>query len=112
MGAKGYVLKTATNEKLADAMKQVVYGNVYIDDELKNNRPSEIIQTDTQKLQERYNLTPREAQILILITQGKTNKQIAEELHLAETTVETHRRNMKAKLKARTLADMIRLMFD
>ncbi len=112
MGAKGYVLKTATNEKLANAMKQVVYGNVYIDDELKNNRLSEIIQTDTQKLQERYNLTPREAQILIMITQGKTNKQIAKELHLAETTIETHRRNMKTKLKAPTLADMIRLMFD
>lgn len=54
-------------------------------------------------------LTPREQQVLTLIANGKVNKQIANELAIAVSTVELHRSNLMKKLQARTVADLIKL---
>lgn len=54
-------------------------------------------------------LTPREKQVLTLVANGKVNKQIANELAIAVSTVELHRSNLMKKLQARTVADLIKL---
>jgi FixJ family two-component response regulator len=61
-------------------------------------------------LQEHYaSLTSRERQIMLRVASGRPNKQIAAELKLSEVTVKVHRRNVMQKMKARSLADLVRM---
>jgi FixJ family two-component response regulator len=55
-------------------------------------------------------LTPREREILIQVAKGRLNKQIAGELDITETTVKVHRSNMMRKMKAESLADLVRMV--
>ncbi len=54
-------------------------------------------------------LSEREKEVLLLITQGNTNKKIGEALGIAESTVETHRKNIKSKLQAKHTTDLFRI---
>jgi FixJ family two-component response regulator len=60
----------------------------------------------------RANLTRREVQVLEAIVAGRLNKQIAAELGISIKTVEVHRANLMSKLHARTVAELIRIVFD
>ena len=64
----------------------------------------------TVELQERYaTLTERERQIMALVVVGRANKQIAAELDISEVTVKMHRGNIMRKMRARSLADLVRM---
>ena len=52
-------------------------------------------------------LSPREAEVTVLLTKGLINKEIADRLNISITTVITHRKNIMEKLRARSLADII-----
>ncbi len=54
-------------------------------------------------------LTSRERQIMLKVTSGRPNKQIAAELKLSEVTVKVHRRHVMRKMKAESLADLVRM---
>ena len=54
-------------------------------------------------------LTPREYEVLVLVTAGMLNKQIAYDLKLSENTVKTHRARIMQKMKVESLADLVRL---
>jgi FixJ family two-component response regulator len=54
-------------------------------------------------------LTPREQQVLVLVTAGKMNKQVAADLNLSEITVKIHRGSVMRKMAARSLADLVRM---
>ncbi|MGH9805763.1 MAG: response regulator transcription factor, partial [Terriglobia bacterium] len=54
-------------------------------------------------------LTSRERQILLRVASGRPNKQIAAELKLSEVTVKVHRRHVMHKMKAKSLADLVRM---
>ncbi len=61
-------------------------------------------------LQERFALlSPRERQVMLLVTAGKLNKQVAGELGISEVTVKIHRSAAMRKMDARTLADLVRM---
>ena len=63
-----------------------------------------------QVLRSRYaSLTPREREVMALVTAGKMNKQIAGELALSEVTVKIHRGAAMRKMEARSLADLVRM---
>ncbi|MDX2204131.1 MAG: response regulator transcription factor [Hyphomicrobiaceae bacterium] len=65
---------------------------------------------DLEKVRERYaTLSPREQQVMMLVTQGKMNKQVAGDLGLSEITVKIHRGAAMRKMGARTLADLVRM---
>lgn len=65
---------------------------------------------DLAQLRERFaTLSPREEQVMMLVTQGKMNKQVAGELSLSEITVKIHRGAAMRKMGARTLADLVRM---
>lgn len=67
-------------------------------------------QANASDLERRYEtLSPRERQVMSLVTTGKLNKQIAAELSLSEATVKIHRKSAMRKMKARTLAEWVRL---
>ena len=55
------------------------------------------------------NLSEREKDVLVLITQGNTNREVGEILEITEATVKTHRKHIKKKLKARNTADLCKI---
>lgn len=69
--------------------------------------------TQIAEIRERMNtLTKRETEVLNLITQGKRNKTIADELHVSQSTVEAHRAKVMEKMQANTLSDLMRMVLS
>jgi len=94
-GASGYLLKDAAAEQFVEAIRAVARGGSY----LGPGVPKGVLQRLGRKDDDPYeNLTPRERQVLQLIAEGKSSRCIAEQLHLAVKTVDTHRSRLKRKL--------------
>ncbi|CNL97431.1 two component system response regulator [Yersinia proxima] len=103
-GALGYVLKKSPQKILIAAIQTVAAGKRYIDPALNSMLLSKLTQ-DSETNQ--TILTPRERQILKLITEGSCNRIIATQLSISQKTVETHRLNMMKKLDVRKVAELI-----
>jgi DNA-binding NarL/FixJ family response regulator len=100
-GARGYVLKDSAGEKLLDAVEAVLAGDCYLDSPVAGHiveefvklpGPQEVVGAAGEAL------TDRERQILILVVEGYSNKQIAEKLFVSPKTVDNHRAKIMAKL--------------
>lgn len=100
-GASGYVLKNATQEELTDAIMTVVKGKTYLSEEAS--------QTLRKKDAAAIVLTRREKEVLGLIADGMTNNIIAQKLFIHPSTVDTHRKNLLAKLEAKNTASLVRI---
>lgn len=87
-GASGYLLKNSPLEEVLKAIKSVYNGNEYYDSNLNLKANGETSQKPKGKL------TKRQVEILALIAQGKTSREIADELFIGIHTVDTHRKNM------------------
>ena len=92
-GARGYLLKEATNETLVRAIETVAGGESYVDPALMGT----FLSRDTQDL-----LTPREREILQLLADGMSNADVAAKLFISQETVKSHVRHILAKLEADT----------
>ncbi|MFH6982645.1 response regulator [Marinoscillum luteum] len=103
-GAFGYLLKNADKEELSEAILTVSKGKKYFNSEISQLMVGNIsLEGDnTQRLSE------RETQVLQLVSNGKTTKEIAEELFVSSRTVETHRVNMMKKLDVQNTAELIK----
>jgi DNA-binding NarL/FixJ family response regulator len=103
-GASGYVLKNASQEELMEGIETVMRGKTYLSDEagqvLRRNDDSDAPV-----------LTRREKEVLELIAEGLTNNEIAAKLFISSTTVDTHRKNLLAKLSAKNTAELVKLAF-
>lgn len=102
VGFDGYLLKTDSRNEIEKALKVVITGEKYFS--------SQTQQTffETQTFKPNLELTQREKDILQLIVEEKTTKEIAEKLFISEKTVETHRGNLMLKLEARNIAGIVR----
>jgi DNA-binding NarL/FixJ family response regulator len=98
-GARGYVLKNAVDLELGAAIRRVVAGETVLDSQL--NRPS------TLKGDRDQHLTPRELEILQMIVEGKSNKEIATVLELSANTVAVHRANIMDALGIHKTAELV-----
>ncbi|MGA9527269.1 MAG: response regulator transcription factor [Terriglobales bacterium] len=98
-GARGYVLKNAVDLDLGAAIRRVNAGETVIDSQL--NRPPAL------KGKRSAALTPRELEVLRMIVEGKSNKEIATELDLSANTVAVHRANMMEALGAHKTAELV-----
>jgi two-component system response regulator NreC len=110
-GASGYVLKRATTTELVLALRAVAAGSTFLSPSISKLLISDYVQrAQTQKRDDESieMLTPRERQVLGLIVQGYSNRQIAEHLHISIKTVETHRGNMMSKLDIHDRAGLVR----
>jgi len=100
-GASGYVLKNATRNELLEAINVVGKGKVYMSFEvaetMKHKPASDII------------LTRREKEVLKLIADGMTNNEIAKNLFISSTTIDTHRKNLLEKFNAKNTAVLIKM---
>ena len=103
-GASGYILKNASREELVGAIHSVHDGHIYFSGEvgeaLQKYQRSASVQQPV--------LSRREKEILELIAEGYTNPQIAEKLFISQFTVDTHRKNLLAKLNVKNTASLIR----
>ncbi len=108
-GASGYLLKDCASQELANAIVQVAGGKKYlspeitgvvIDDFLLGRGSSEEVATAASQL------SPREREVLQLIAEGWSTKQIASHLYVSIKTIETHRRQIMKKLDLHSIADL------
>ena len=101
-GAKGYILKNATDDEIKVAINDVLAGRVHFSPEIAEliNRKAHHDETF---------LTRREIEILRLIADGDTNVVIAEKLCVSPLTVDSHRKNLIMKLDAKNTASLIKI---
>ncbi len=113
IGADGYMLKNSDQSELLDAIRKVIAGQKYFSTEVtlalagskKNNESFSLTPTDAVLLAQ---LTERETEILRLIAEGLSNKEIGDKLFISHRTVDTHRTNLMKKLDAHNIAALIR----
>jgi DNA-binding NarL/FixJ family response regulator len=109
-GASGYLLKDSSFDELAQAVRQVMAGRVYVSAELSGVMVRELrsLKAGAAPAPAGAALTPREKELVQLFAEGWTTNEIAERLHLSPKTVATHRENVLRKLQARGVADLTR----
>jgi len=98
-GARGYVLKNAVDLELGAAIRKVVNGETVLD--------PQVARPEVLKGERNYALTARELEILQLIVDGKSNKEIASHLNLSVNTVAVHRANMMDALGLHKTAELV-----
>ncbi len=112
-GASGYVPKRAASEDLISAIRALAHGEIYlhpsvagalVQNFLRSHEPQQVDENQAA-LQK---LTDREREVLILISEGLRNQDIAEKLGISPKTVSRHRENILQKLNLETRADLIR----
>ncbi|HYU16628.1 MAG TPA: response regulator transcription factor [Candidatus Acidoferrum sp.] len=98
-GANGYIVKTARGEELLSAIRAVLAGGTYVDPSLAGSLVGSGFGAPPASDDEALaRLTPREQQVLRLIAEGYSNKEVAQALDIAVKTAMTHRANMMDKL--------------
>lgn len=110
-GAKGYVLKEDATTRLMRAIDEVLEGRKYLCPELTSMMLDEI-SLDVEKSVAAELLTKKEKEVLRLTAQGLSCKEIGAQMGVSHRTIETHRLNMKEKLRIRTISQLIRFAID
>ena len=108
-GAKGYLLKDSAEGDLIQAIKAVHQGKTFFSPEINQMLVEDYVrEIRARGAEDSYDLlTPREREILQLLAERKSNKEIAQTLNLSTSTVETHRRNLQEKLNLHSLGELI-----
>jgi len=106
-GAAGYLPKSAASTELEDAIRTVVTGKRYISPETAQNTIIEQGSRGTKR-DLLATLSPRQREVLRLIAEGRTTKQIARELEISVKTVETHRAQLMERLGIHDVAGLVR----
>jgi DNA-binding NarL/FixJ family response regulator len=105
-GAAGYVLKRAADTDLIGAVRTVAGGRTFLSDDAQRTLMDEWLENGSPEPDDR--LTPRELEVVKLIAEAFTNRQIAATLKLSEKTVESHRANVLSKLEMRDRVELVR----
>jgi two-component system invasion response regulator UvrY len=105
-GATGYVTKNSSKLEMYDAIRSVMKGEKFICAEIQRNITNQLlVEEEDNKLSK---LTEREIEIIKLIKNGSTNKEIAETLFLSPRTVETHRARILKKLGLKNSLSLVK----
>jgi DNA-binding NarL/FixJ family response regulator len=108
-GAAGYLLKGAEKEELEHALRVVARGQTYISPAVSHSVVAALRRADTPNdVPWRETLTPRQREVLRLVAEGCSTKQVAARLHLSTKTVEAHRAAIMDRLGIRDLAGLVR----
>jgi len=105
-GASGYVSKRGADSDLIDAIRTVAGGRTFLNSRTQSALMRRWLEDGVTERPDE--LTPRELEVTKLIAEAYTNRQIAETLHLAEKTVESHRANVLGKLGMRDRVELVR----
>jgi len=107
-GASGYILKRAAESELISAIQIVMRGDMYVEPSMLRDLIEEQPRLANNTQESIEPLTPREIDVLRLIVQGYTNRQIGEELSISVRTVEGHRANLSGKLGLHSRVELVR----
>jgi len=107
VGAAGYVLKRSADTDLIDAIQAVARGEQFVAPDTERAAVKEWLESGRHDRLDDP-LTPRELDVVKLIAEAHTNKQIAQALHVSEKTVESHRANVLSKLGMRDRVELVR----
>lgn len=97
-GARGYLLKRSAPEELAFALDTVTAGDIYLSPGISRH----VLQNPSRRI------TPRQREVLRLVAQGKTTREIAALLRLSPRTVDTHRAELMSRLGVRDAIGLLR----
>jgi two-component system nitrate/nitrite response regulator NarL len=112
-GATGYILKNSGIKMLSKAIVTVANGETFFDPNVAFNFMNDYINENvTIGKSDKILLSNREKEILDLIANGKTSKEISEILFIAKTTVDTHRKNMIRKLDLSSGNELVKYAID
>jgi DNA-binding NarL/FixJ family response regulator len=110
-GANGYLLKEDADTELSTAIETIRRGKVYVSPLLSGDLADDWAQTYRGKGKLPYepdNLTTREREVLKMIAEGKSSKEIADLLFISARTVDRHRANLMEKLNLKKTADLVK----
>lgn len=111
-GASGYLPKDADEEEVISAIRTISEGDIYYTPEVSQILAQSVIKKNKKELGENKELTEREIEVLQLVVDGLSNKEIADKLFISVRTVDTHRRNLMEKLEAKNTAELVRKAFE
>lgn len=121
-GADGYMLKSSPASELFHAIDKVLEGDTYLSVGLsltnQSGMNSRFLQNGKlspsydDRIVKKFNLTKRELEVLKLVGQAKTNKEIAGELYISDQTVSVHRKNIMRKMGASSSAGLIKIAYE
>ena len=107
-GAQGYIMKAEATEKVVEAIRQILKGEIYLSDQMARRTMAQLVgrrkEAGGSPLED---LSDRELEVFTLIGEGMTTRQIAEKLHLSVKTVETHRAHIKEKLNLKNSTELV-----
>jgi DNA-binding NarL/FixJ family response regulator len=108
-GARGYLLKDTAEDEIVPAVRAVIRGNTYFSPAISKTLLDDHIRyLQKRGLQDSYDLlTDREREVLQLLAEGRSNKEVANVLNLSLSTVETHRTKMMQKLNLHSSAEIV-----
>jgi DNA-binding NarL/FixJ family response regulator len=106
-GASGYLVKKADAPTLVSAIRAIAGGRVYVDATVRTTLPASG-SARGRGARARARLSPREGQVLRLLGQGHTNREIAQRLRIGRKSVETYRARLSEKLQLSGRADLVR----
>jgi DNA-binding NarL/FixJ family response regulator len=108
-GARGYLLKASPEADVLAAVRAVAAGNSWFSPAITKLLVEEyVLEARRRGIDDSYDLlSVREKEILLLLASGKSNRDIADQLHISVATVETHRNNIFQKLNLHNLAELI-----
>jgi len=108
-GASGYLVKDCTIEELAAAIRGAVENQIYLSPRVAGAIIERYVHNQTAAESSAFRvLTPREREILQLLAEGNSTKEVGSRLYVSVKTVETHRQNIMKKLGLRSLADLVK----
>ncbi|NQU33685.1 MAG: response regulator transcription factor [Bacteroidetes bacterium] len=107
IGVDGYLLKNTTKEELIDAIKKVSIGDRYFSSDVTLSLLTKEKSNKNNLTNSGIKLTTREIEIIKLIVEGYTNREIGDQLFISHRTVDTHRTNLMKKLEVNNVAGII-----
>lgn len=107
-GADGYMLKDASPTELQFALSSVMKGETYLCPRVSNAVVFELLRSENNSMEPLDKLTSRQREILQLIAEGSSTKEMAAELGVSVKTIETHRAQMMVRLKIHDVAGLVR----
>lgn len=108
LGAKAYLLKNSDVEEFMLAIDWVMKGKSYYSPAIFEEQSKIEVVSSISPVIPVASLTPREKEVLILIAQGYTNKEMGQKLFVSHKTIDTHRTNIMKKLGAHSISDLVK----
>ncbi len=107
-GALGYVLKETASDELVQAIRTVAEGKIYLSPTMTQALVTEFLSIDPASTKGKNNLTAREEEVLKLLAEGCTSRQIADKLYISVKTAQSHRYNIMEKLDLHNRAELVK----